>query len=222
MFNQEMYDDILILRNKINDNGICRVPLHSKELPAMNGQGYYSWQFYMRSVLLDAHSLDTICRDFWWRYGEIFETAPFQIAGVEAACVPIITALVCSAAQRGYKLNAFTIRKQRKEYGRRNMIEGTPSQLPVLFVDDLTSPMHSAFWHAVHVLAQHGLSLSEHAYVLVRKQLREVPPYIATSIGTVEVQSPFALDDFSLEMAAYQNEKLGEAVKAMALADAAA
>jgi orotate phosphoribosyltransferase len=209
MAKPEMLDDILILRNKINDYGICRVPLNSKELPAMNGQGYYTWQFYLRPVLLDAHSLKTICNDFWRRYAKVFETSPFQIAGVETASVPIITALICSSAERGYALNAFTIRKERKAYGRRNVIEGVPNELPVLFVDDLTSSMHSAFWHAIQVLSEHRLSLCEHAYVVVRKQMREVSPCIATSIGTVVVQSPFALDDFSLELAAYQEERMG-------------
>lgn len=199
--------DVEVLRNKINDHCIFRVPSKSKELPAMNGNGYYTWQFYLRTALLDARSLATICRDFWSRYETTYANQPFQIAGVESAAVPIITALVCSAAERGITLNAFTIRKNRKEYGRRNLIEGAPNALPVLFVDDLTSPQHNAFWHGVHALGMHGLVLAEDAYVLVRKQERAVSAYIETSIGTVQVQSLFTLDDFALEQAAYDAQQ---------------
>ncbi|USX25168.1 hypothetical protein NHH73_21525 [Oxalobacteraceae bacterium OTU3CINTB1] len=199
--------DIEVLRNKINDHGIFRVPPKSKEMPSMNGTGFYTWQFYLRSALLDARSLQTISHHFWSRFEETYRARPFQIAGVESAAVPIITALICSAAERGITLNAFTIRKERKAYGRRNLIEGAPNGLPVLFVDDLTSPQHNAFWHAVHALSVHGLRLAEDAYVLVRKQERAVSPYIATSIGTVMVQSLFTLDDFALELADYLDEQ---------------
>ncbi|WP_343731674.1 hypothetical protein [Duganella sp.] len=195
-------DDIEVLRRKINDHCIYRVPPKSKELPAMGG-GFYTWQFYLRSALLDARSLLTISQHFWRRYGGEYRDAPFQIAGVESAAVPVITALVCSAAERGITLNAFTIRKNRKDYGRRNLIEGTPNDLPVLFIDDLTSPLHNAFWHAVHALSTHGLMLAGHAYVVVRKQERAVSPLIATSIGTVRVESLFTLDDFQLELEDY-------------------
>lgn len=199
--------DIEVLRNKINHHGIFRVPPKSKEMPSMNGTGFYTWQFYLRSALLDARSLQTISNDFWNRFEESYRACPFQIAGVEAAAVPIITALVCSAAERGITLDAFTIRKERKAYGRRNLIEGSPSDLPVLFVDDLTSPQHNAFWHAVHALSVHGLRLAEDAYVLVRKQESAVSPRIATSIGTVTVHSLFTLDDFALELADYLDEQ---------------
>jgi len=208
-------NEIAVLRDKINDHCIYRLPAKSKELPAMNGAGFYTWQFYLRAALLDARSLRTICADFWQRYAAAYEAEPFQIAGVESAAVPMITALVCSAAERGITLNAFTIRKDRKEYGRRNLIEGKPNDLPVLFIDDLTSPQHNAFWHAVHAISLHGMTLADDAYVLVRKQESQVSPYIATSIGRVKVQSLFTLDDFALELDDYHAEKHA-AVVAMA------
>lgn len=197
--------DIQILRNKINNTSIYRVPPKSKEMPAMGGGGYYSWQFYLRNSLLDPKSLETIALDFWNRFEATYKIQPFQIAGVEAAAVPIITAIILKGFHLGVSVNAFTIRKTRKDYGRRNIIEGNPNELPVLFVDDLTSPQHSAFWHAVHVLSSYNLALTEDAYVIVRKQLRNISPFIETSIGTVLVQSMFTLDDFDLEYNTYNN-----------------
>lgn len=197
--------DIQLLRNKINSTSIYRVPPKSKEMPAMGGAGYYSWQFYLRNSLLDPVSLETISSDFWNRFEAMYKTQPFQIAGVEAAAVPIITAIIIKGFCMGISVNAFTIRKARKDYGRRNIIEGNPNDLPVLFVDDLTSPQHSAFWHAVHILSSSNLALTEDAYVIVRKQMRSISPFIETGIGTVLVQSMFTLDDFDLEYHAYKN-----------------
>ena len=68
---------------------------------------------------------------------------------MESASVPIITALIIGGARRGYRVNAFTVRKERKACGKRNLIEGTPSEEPVFFIDDLASPQYNAFWHAM-------------------------------------------------------------------------
>jgi len=138
------------LRQLINDNCIYRVPPGSKELPWMEGNGHYGWQFYLRKAVLDPKAIQLIAADFWRRYAPYFKANPFQVAGVEAAAVPILTAIIWHGFERfGFEVNGFTIRKERKKYGLQNLIEGIPSSEPVLFVDDLTSPAHNAFWHFV-------------------------------------------------------------------------
>lgn len=197
------------LRDTINDKCIVRVPNGSKELPALDGQGYYTWQFYMRRVLLDPDCLQLICEDFWKKFEQLFNLEPFQLAGVESAAVPLITALVIDGARRNLDINAFTIRKTRKAYGLRNLIEGSPSGHPVLFVDDLTSPQHNAFWHAIHAISQSGLKLNGRGYVLVRKQNAETCPVIETSMGRVKIDSLFTLSDFSTTLEDYARENSG-------------
>jgi len=202
-------DDVMCvkkMRETINDKCIVRVPRGSQELPALDGQGYYTWQFYLRRVLLDPPCLQLICEDFWNRFEQLFNLEPFQLAGVESAAVPLITALVIDGAVRGLDLNAFTIRKTRKNYGLRNLIEGSPSGRPVLFVDDLTSPKHNAFWHAIHAISQSGLKLNGHGYVLVRKQNADTCPIIETSMGRVKIDSLFTLSDFSMTLEDYARE----------------
>jgi orotate phosphoribosyltransferase len=195
------------VRNIINDECIVRVPKGSRELPALSGGGFYSWQFYLRRALLDPLCLELICIDFWQRLGPLFDESPFQLAGVESAAVPIITALVLDAARRGRSLHAFTIRKERKTYGRRNLIEGVPSSAPVLFVDDLTSPLHNAFWHAMHAIQDAGLSPNGRGYVLVRKTNVGDSPGIQTSMGVISIESPFTLSDFTLTLEDYNSER---------------
>jgi len=185
------------LRNHINDHCIMRVPQGSKEMPAKGGQGYYTWQFYLRSAVLRADHLTFIAQEFWSRFFELSRKAPFQIAGVEQACIPMLTAILMDAGVDG--VQAFTIRKEFKTYGLGNIIEGEPSDLPVLFVDDLTSPQHHTFWHFVRVIKRAGLQLYPHAFVLVRKQRAAESPIIATSFGPITVEGIFTLDDFDLD-----------------------
>lgn len=51
-------------RDIINDECMMRVPTGSKELPALGGQGYYTWQFYLRRALLDPLCLKVVSDDF--------------------------------------------------------------------------------------------------------------------------------------------------------------
>jgi orotate phosphoribosyltransferase len=196
---------IQAVRDIINTECIVRVPSGSKELPALGGKGYYTWQFYLRRALLDPFCLKVICNDFWNKNTELFKQQSFQLAGVESAAVPLITALILSGERRGYKVNAFTIRKARKEYGKRNFVEGNPSTEPVLFIDDLTSSEHNAFWHAIHVIGQEKLMLCSIGYVLVLKNKEEESRIIKTSLGNVTIQSLFNLNDFALTFDEFHN-----------------
>ena len=196
---------IRYVRDVINDRCIARVPPGSHELPAMGGNGWYEWQFYLRRALLDPYCLRVMAAHFWEHFGPALEAEPFQVAGVESAAVPLLTTLVLTAKQ---PLNAFTIRKERKAYGLRNIVEGRPNPLlPVVFVDDLTSPSHNAFWHAMDALRQEQLALHPLGYVLVRKQRRSEPAVIPTGRGNVLIVSMFDLDDFDLTTAAYAAAK---------------
>jgi len=56
----ELNEDIKKVRDFINDNCIARVPKGSKELPSIDGKGYYAWQFYLRSAVLDSFCLKVL------------------------------------------------------------------------------------------------------------------------------------------------------------------
>lgn len=188
------------LRNHINDHCIMRVPDGSREMPAKD-RGWYTWQFYLRSAVLNPSFLRYIADDFWSR--PHFLRAPYQLATVEQAGVPLLTALLLH--ERGARRNAFTIRKQYKSYGIGNIIEGQSDGSPVVFVDDLTSPQHDTFWHAARVIKRHGLSLYPAAFVLVRKQRRTESSLIPTSWGPIDVNSVFDLDDFTMQYNEYHS-----------------
>lgn len=191
------------IKKIINDQCIERVPKGSKELPSIDGNSFYEWQFYLRTALLNPFCLKTIADHFWSKFAESFEKCPFQLAGVECASVPLITAILLRGAELGVNVSAFTIRKNAKTYGRKNIIDGSPSNLPVFYVDDLTSPHHTTFWYAVNVLAINGFHLSTNGYVVVWKQLNKSNTVINTSIGTVQFHNLFTLEDFTLSYEEY-------------------
>ncbi len=182
----------------INKECIVRAPTGSKELPALGGTGYYTWQFYLRAALLNPLCLQLICDDFWDKNLAFFNETRFQLAGVESASLPLLTALVIDGAKRGVNINAFSIRKNRKEYGKRNLTEGKPTDEPVLFIDDLTSPKHNAFWHAFYGIGLEGLTMCGRGYVLVLKKHSHESRIIQTSAGDIYIDSLFTLSDFIL------------------------
>lgn len=189
------------LRNEINENGIARAPVGSRELPYRpeEGGGYYGWQFYLRGSLLKGEHLDFVARCFWAVNLQRFAEAPFQIAGVEAAAAPILTALVMRAYYMNFAVNAFTIRKERKKYGLGNLIEGQPNNLPVMLIDDLTSVSHDTLWHAIRAVKGAGLVFYPRCFVVVFKGRRDTAPRVLkTSLGEVMIESIYTLEDFKL------------------------
>lgn len=196
------------LRRYINDHGIRRAPPGSRELPTVDGKSHYGWQFYLRSSILRPQHLLFIARCFWSLYHKRYKERPFQIAGVEAASAPIIASILLTAPALGIDLNAFTIRKKRKKSGLRNMLEGEPSNLPVVIIDDLTSPEHQTMWHALNSVLGAGLNLYGGAFVVVFKGRKDgAPRMIPTSRGRIVIESIFTLEDFSLTIEDYQKQK---------------
>ena len=191
------------LRQFIDQNCIARAPPGSHELPTLEDPSkYYAWQFYLRSALLNAEHLDYIGKAFWRYHLGHYQEKPFQIAGVESSSVPVLTALLMEARNCGIALRAFSIRKERKAYGLRNIIEGQPDRnLPVFLVDDIASPTHATLWHALGICRDAGLRLYSSAFVVLFKGRRnETSNVLRTSGGPVSIQYLYALNEFSLTL----------------------
>jgi len=194
------------IRAFINHRCIHRVPPASKEIISLDSpQQYYEWQFYLREVCLEPGALAVISEQFWKGNAARFKEKPFQVACVEQAGSYILTSILLGGAARGIPIHAFTVRKDYKAYGIGNIIEGRPDyRLPVMFIDDLTSPTHNTFWHFVRVLKRFKLTLYPWLFVLVRKQRRNEPRELVTSFGNVMIESLYCLDDFNMTLSDYQ------------------
>lgn len=90
------------------------------------------WLFDMRPLLLDSAALNEAADQFWQMFRDYL---PFQVAGIETAAIPLVTAIILKAP---LPTNGLIIRKKRKKYGLQNLIEGKLiSDLPVVIVDDV-------------------------------------------------------------------------------------
>lgn len=196
------------LRDYINDECIFRTPKGSRELVTMEGH-VGRWQFYLRACMFRTDLVNTIANEFWRRIiARELDPHSFQLAGVDSAATPLLGALVATAHTHGIQAKAFSIRKDRKTYGKRNIFEGVPDKnLPVMFVDDLTSPTHATFWHAVNHLDQHGFKLYPQGFVIVYKDTAKANRTLHTTLGRITFDSLFTLSDFSMGYAQYEYEK---------------
>lgn len=85
--------------------------------------------------------------------------APFQVCGMEVAGIPLVTAIILKAHERGIEVNGLYLRKSRKKYGLMRAIEGTPNAHPIILVDDLINS-GASMHRAITVLEDTGLAVS--------------------------------------------------------------
>ena len=115
---------------------------------------------------------------------------------MEMAAVPLVAAILMTAARNGYQVNGFIIHKERKRYGRMNAIEGDLSDAPILIVDDIFNS---------------GASLEQSRVVLeaIDRTIWKVWSVIdyGSRMGGewqqrhgLAVESVYALDDFGLKL----------------------
>jgi len=90
------------------------------------------WMVDMRSAVLDSRVLQDISAQFW----DMFEDLDFQMAGIEMAGVPMVSAFVLEAGKRGKDTSALIVRIKRKKHMGGKIIEGEPNGKPILLIDD--------------------------------------------------------------------------------------
>ena len=203
---QDLEADWAYARDFINDRCIARVPKGSQDLLAKGGKGYYRWQFYLRAAFFNPAILRLITNDFFAKFGWLLRDDAVQLAGVESASTPLLTAFALEASRCGHPVNVFSIRKAAKAYGRLNWIEGIPTDRPVLLVDDLVSDKHYTMLHAMKVLDDHQIPMINHVYAALYKTPN--PTDAIERKGRVyRVSHVFSLNDFDLLFEDYESRK---------------
>jgi len=59
-----------------------------------------------------------------------------QLCGMETSSIPLMVGVQQLGSRYGIAINSFSIRKERKSYGLFNLIDGIPTDCPVIVVDD--------------------------------------------------------------------------------------
>jgi orotate phosphoribosyltransferase len=103
----------------------------------------------------------------------------------------------------GVDLNAFVVRKSRKEYGLLNMVEGIPNNMMAVMIDDLCNSSRSMA-QCLHVLEAENIPVANVAFTIINKSNKEVheESRLITDMylpPEIRVISLFTLDDFGLD-----------------------
>jgi len=199
-----------LLREFINDYCIIRRPTGDKDflLQDMHG-GNYNWQFYPRRGLFNSKFLSYVGMIFWSKYADKFRESPFQLAGLETGSTPLLVGLAMTAPSFEIRVNAFSIRKDRKTYGQYNRMEGIVNDDPVLLVDDLCNSKNTMFLARKHCIEE-GLTIYDTAFTIINKNI--LPTDSARfdkHIGAqLPVDSIFYISDFDTDYETYTYNKL--------------
>ena len=132
----------------------------------------YEWQIYARRALFDpafAEVMATLALDMIAREIGHFE---FQLAGLETASVPVMCAISAHARVRGVNLNVVSVRKNRKDYGLHNWIEGRLDRKRVLLVDDICNSTESLQTAARVLVNEYQAGLLPFTFTVVNKTLK--------------------------------------------------
>jgi orotate phosphoribosyltransferase len=116
--------DALRAKAFLNGEQQCLLDTPGKPLP---------WFLDVKGALLEATALEAWSQAFWDRFCDKLH---FQVGGLEVGAIPLLSAILMKAAQQGYSLTSFIVRRERKPYGAGNLIDGALSDLPIVIVDD--------------------------------------------------------------------------------------
>jgi outer membrane protein assembly factor BamB/orotate phosphoribosyltransferase len=120
-----------IVSAAIRERGILRA--ENQRLISPKGREN-QWLIDTRRIFMDAKVLDAAAELFWQEWGE---RMPFQVGGMEAAAIPLLSAVLLKSLARGTPVNGFIVHKERKTYGTGGLIEGTLTDAPIVMVDDI-------------------------------------------------------------------------------------
>ena len=152
-----------------------------------------SWLIDLRRVFLRRDTLGQIAALFWSLYRD---KERFQIAGMETAAIPLLTALVLHAPKDRADVNAFIVRKERKTSGLCRAIEGVVTGDPIVLVDDVINSGSSAE-KARSIIGQHGHRVRS-LFAVIDYRSRNGLRW--RDENQVEVSSLFTLEDFNLSL----------------------
>lgn len=155
--------------------------------------GVNTWQFYMPIAALNQEFAWRIAQMFWEHFG----TERFQICACESGGVPLLSAL-----QAHRPVSGFVIKKQAKNYGLKNWLEGrVDPDLPVLLIDDVFGGGKTLTTQA-NRLAEFGLRLFPEAFCIASCKKRG-PLAIKVGEREIAVKTFFGPDDFTKSSSAY-------------------
>ena len=195
MIDEKIYNDLHAwVKSYIDEKCIIRNTVMPGKLPGTT----YTWIFYLRRGLFNHEFLSAVAQMFYYKVEKDIGHFNFQIAGLETASTPMLSSFPIIGRIFKKNINAFSIRKEKKEYWLRNWIEGIPNDKPVLLIDDLCNSSNSLL-KAKQILENEKLTVLNYAFVLVNKTVHienTEDKYLKSNIKMISL---FNLNDFKLK-----------------------
>ena len=203
IIDDEVYDHFKTwTRQYINDYCLVRDTKMPGKIPGTT----YTWMFYLRNGLFNKTFMTSISIMFIYQAERhISESLDFQLTGLETAATPMVVGipLVLDKLFPNIDISGFIVRKDPKEYGLLNWIEGLENDKPVLMVDDLCNSS-SSLRRCYDILTLHDrFTFLPYAFTIVNKSNKEVHDKYRLESDmylppNFKVISLFTLDDFGL------------------------
>lgn len=153
-----------------------------------------NWLIDLRRLLVKASALEAIAAAFYER----FDTeSTLQLAGMESASIPILTALALEGRRKGKAASVAIIRKERKRSGLGRDVEGDLGRDSVILVDDVINTGKSV--EKARVTLERAGTRVRGLFVVIDYRSREGLAW--RKRHGIEVHSLFTLADFGLELA---------------------
>lgn len=190
------------LRKWVHDFIDTKCIVRDVVMPAKKKGATYTWMFYLRRGLFNPEFLINVSQMFIYKLERIDPTLNFQITGLETAATPMLASIPMIARAFGDDINAFVVRKERKEYGLLNMFEGLPNDKVAVILDDLCNSSASMAT-CLRRLCAEDIAVADVAFAIVNKSNTGVHDekrhnsdmYLPPEIKVISL---FTLDDFNL------------------------
>ena len=112
-----------------------QVFIQKKEISKQARGKTRDWIFNIRSFLLDLENAELVFESFWSIYKKKY---PFQVTGETLAGALTAQLLSLKAKAKGFDVNCFLVREERKITGLQKKVEGIiKEKTPVVIIDDL-------------------------------------------------------------------------------------
>lgn len=177
------------LRQSILDLGVHQ----GDELIISSSGGTQRWLIDLRGVFLRRENLWRFAFIFWSMYGN---SPRFQLAAMETAAIPLLSALLLTAPPNHAEINGVILRKDRKRTGLGRILEGNLTDDPVILIDDILNSATSAE-KARSIVAAHGGRVLEMVVVI---DYRSKKGFAWRADKNINVRALFQLSEFALSL----------------------
>ena len=161
--------------DKVYFEGLPPGKTYGKNIKSLN-----THQFFLRNLthnpIMVSYACMLIADRIITSIQEKREYSRFQFAGLETSSIPLISALqqyFMNLGEHSIPINSFIVRKERKDYGLFNLIDGIPEpNVPVMYIDDLINKAStiSKVHYAIHY--EFGLTPTKNLYTIM--QMRDL------------------------------------------------